>query len=316
MTEGRRVLRGAPEGVPAGAFPPYSGGQSGTLLTTRAYVDTAESIVSVLRDPARRASGACPSPRRSPALAETAGRRRGRGTGPVGGGCGVPVRRPAAVPRATPPTRHVAVHGGVSQGASGSGAAAPDGDGRRLGVRPRPPRPGGGRGAAGSGCRDGGAWWGTRTGRGAVPGKRPESCPGGGGPGAVPGVVRAAGCPCRWSSVLPSCVLAVARLAGRPPCGAARRPPRGPSVGRLVRGFRQPVPAHPAHPRGARPRASGAAVPASPAVRSTASPAVRSTAPPASGPPDHRASGPPGFQLPGSPPPGSAGRRPRGPAPP
>lgn len=40
MTVGRWVLRGLKWGVPAGAFPHRSGGQSGPLLTTHAYVDT------------------------------------------------------------------------------------------------------------------------------------------------------------------------------------------------------------------------------------------------------------------------------------
>src|SRR5690606_17166514 len=101
---GRRVLRGAPEGVPAGAFPPYSGGQSGTLLTTRAYVDLAESIVSVRR---RRAAGTPRPAVGGRARTGRAGEDRGRTRhgSAAAGGPDSPARRSAGGPARAAPAR-------------------------------------------------------------------------------------------------------------------------------------------------------------------------------------------------------------------
>ncbi len=130
MTVGRWVLRGLPEGFTGGAFPHFSGGQSGTLLTTCAYAGAqdrpgghARAGAAPERAPAREPGtaarhmpGRCP-PRARPGrvrpgadrgvrvpVEATCGRERTArdrgfgGPGPRPGGSCRPPRRPAPAP--------------------------------------------------------------------------------------------------------------------------------------------------------------------------------------------------------------------------
>ncbi|ODA70035.1 hypothetical protein APS67_005832 [Streptomyces sp. AVP053U2] len=127
------VHGGAPEGRTAGAFPPCSGEQSGTLLTTRAYVDT--------QDRPRRAGRSRPSTGPLPRRRPFPGRRRRRS------GCGAGERRTRAPASAAAgsatrgrdrrPSRSAPSRPGLSPPAPESPAGA-----RRDAVPSRPPRAG------------------------------------------------------------------------------------------------------------------------------------------------------------------------------
>src|SRR5690606_23376277 len=169
MTGGRRVLRGAPEGVPAGAFPPYSGGQSGTLLTTRAYVDLAESIVSVRR---RRAAGT-PRPAVGGRARTGCADRDRRSTRHGSDARSCPSGGPAPAPHGRPSDQVFLRFGGSGRRARGGVR-----DCRVTPVRGRRPRPPGGWRAV-TLARDGGGGSGAPGRAGRPPGragKRPVSC--------------------------------------------------------------------------------------------------------------------------------------------
>lgn len=86
-------------GVPAGAFPPYSGEQSGTLLTTHAYVDTQDR----------------PRPRRTrPAPGVAAASPYSRGT--RSNLSGEPVPRPETFPVAAEAVKALPTCAGVAFG--------------------------------------------------------------------------------------------------------------------------------------------------------------------------------------------------------
>lgn len=86
-------------GVPGGAFPPYSGGQSGTLLTTHAYVDTQDR----------------PRPRRTrPVLRVFAASAYPRGT--RSNLFGEPIPRPATFPVAAAAVKAALTWAGVAFG--------------------------------------------------------------------------------------------------------------------------------------------------------------------------------------------------------
>ncbi len=127
MTVGRWVLRGLQWGVPAGAFPHRSGGQSGRLLTTHAYVDTQDRP----RPSAPGGSGARPCWVRS--------HRPPGGRGRLGA---------RTAPRRTRAPRR-------AESRAVKTPPAPPGDQRVLRPLPPPVRPG--RGDPPAPCADGGA---------------------------------------------------------------------------------------------------------------------------------------------------------------